>query len=156
MQGWFWRTYPRSGFRSGGTCERTLVPVFVPGEHLNVPSFRFSFRGYIRQNHPFRNHPFVNPREKAETRLCKSTTPFAWAYLEGLCPFLVPLLSSLTYHNHKNPFQTCSWPPPKIHFPHLRRAKTCVLKKDTQACRNASVLKTLACRKNVGGFFKHW
>ena len=27
------RTYPRSGFRSGGTSERTLVPVFVPGEH---------------------------------------------------------------------------------------------------------------------------
>ena len=27
------RTYPRSGFRSGGTSECTLVPVFVPGEH---------------------------------------------------------------------------------------------------------------------------
>ena len=27
------RTYPRSGLRSGGTSERTLVPVFVPGEH---------------------------------------------------------------------------------------------------------------------------
>ena len=26
---------------------------FVPGEHPNVPSFRFSFRGNIRQNHPF-------------------------------------------------------------------------------------------------------
>ena len=46
VKGWFWRMYPRSGFRSGGTCERTLVPgfrckgacectlvpVFVPGE----------------------------------------------------------------------------------------------------------------------------
>ena len=29
----------------------------------NVPSFRFSFRGNIRQNHPFGNHPFVNPRD---------------------------------------------------------------------------------------------
>ena len=28
---------------------------FVPGEHPNVPSFRFSFRGNIRQNHPFGN-----------------------------------------------------------------------------------------------------
>ena len=28
LKGWFWRMYPRSGFRSGGTCERTLVPVF--------------------------------------------------------------------------------------------------------------------------------
>ena len=26
---------------------------FVPGENPNVPSFRFSFRGNIRQNHPF-------------------------------------------------------------------------------------------------------
>ena len=33
IKGWFWRMCPRSGFRSGGTCERTLVPVFVPGEH---------------------------------------------------------------------------------------------------------------------------
>ena len=33
--------YPRSGFRSGGTCERTLVPVFVPGtsEWSLVPVF---------------------------------------------------------------------------------------------------------------------
>ena len=57
--------YPGSGFRSGGTCERTLVPVFfVPGEHPNVPSFRFSFRRNIRQNHPFGNHPFGFLRKK--------------------------------------------------------------------------------------------
>ena len=54
--------YPRSGFRSGGTCERTLVSVFVSGEHPNVPSFRSSLRGNIRQNHLLENHPFVNPR----------------------------------------------------------------------------------------------
>ena len=29
----------------------------------NVPSFRFSFRGNIRQNHPFGNHPFVNTKK---------------------------------------------------------------------------------------------
>ena len=29
----------------------------------NVPSFRFSFRGNIRRNHPFGNHPFANPRK---------------------------------------------------------------------------------------------
>ena len=57
VKGWFWRTYPRSG----GTCERTLVPVFVPGEHANVPSFRFSFRVNIRQNHPFGKPPFCQP-----------------------------------------------------------------------------------------------
>ena len=53
VKGWFWRTYPRSGFRSGGTCERTLVPVsrsggtskctlvpfFVLGEHPPKPPF---------------------------------------------------------------------------------------------------------------------
>ena len=36
----FWgnmRTYPRSGFRSGGTSERTLIPVLVPGEHAPKP-----------------------------------------------------------------------------------------------------------------------
>ena len=32
-------TYPRSGFRSGGTSECTLVPVFFPGEHLPKPPF---------------------------------------------------------------------------------------------------------------------
>ena len=62
------RMYPRSGFRSGGTCDRTLVPVLVPGEHPNVPSFRFSFRGNIRQNHLFWKPPFscfANPRVNA-------------------------------------------------------------------------------------------
>ena len=44
------RTYPRSGFRSGGTSECTLVPV------LNV-------LGNIRQNHPSENHPLGNPRK---------------------------------------------------------------------------------------------
>ena len=29
----------------------------------NVPSFRFSFRGNIRRNHPFGNHPFVNTQK---------------------------------------------------------------------------------------------
>ena len=33
------RTYPRSGFRSGGTSECTLVPIFVPREHPPKPPF---------------------------------------------------------------------------------------------------------------------
>ena len=53
--------HPRSGFRSGGTCERTLFPVFVPGEHPNVPSFQFSFQGNVRQNHPYGKPPFSQP-----------------------------------------------------------------------------------------------
>ena len=56
--------YPRSGFWHQGTSECALVPVLVPGEHPNVPSFRFSLRGTIRQNHPFGNHPFGNPRSE--------------------------------------------------------------------------------------------
>ena len=65
--------YPRSSFRFGGTCERTLAPVFVPGEHQNVPSFRFSFRGNIRQNHPFGNLPF-NPRLSCDCLKPECTT----------------------------------------------------------------------------------
>ena len=57
--------YPRSSFRSGGTSERTVVLVFVPGEHPNVPLFRFSFRGNTHQNHPFGNHPFANRRNQS-------------------------------------------------------------------------------------------
>ena len=70
VKGWFWRMCPRSGFRSGGTCECTLVPVFVPGEHPNVPSFRMSFRGNIRQNHPFGNHPFGLLRFYRKAKSC--------------------------------------------------------------------------------------
>ena len=65
----------KGGFvKGGGSGERTLVPVFVPGEHSNGPSFRFSFRGNIRMypRSGFRsggtsakttlleNHPFSN------------------------------------------------------------------------------------------------
>ena len=53
--------YPRSGFRSRATSECTLVPVFFPGEHPNVPSFRFSFRENIRQNHRFGKPAFCEP-----------------------------------------------------------------------------------------------
>ena len=49
---------PSFRFSFWGTCERTLVPVFIPGEHPNVPSFRFSFRGSTLVE----NRPFVNPR----------------------------------------------------------------------------------------------
>ena len=45
-----------------GTCACTLVPVFGTWEHLHVPSFRLVVPGNIRQDHPFRNHPFANPR----------------------------------------------------------------------------------------------
>ena len=52
----------------------------------NVPSFRFSFRGNIRQNHPFGNHPFANPRkiEKKQFRFKFSISPekcsLAWNF----------------------------------------------------------------------------
>ena len=47
-----------------GFGECALVPVFVPGKHANVPSFRFSFRGNICQKHLFGNHPFRFPTKK--------------------------------------------------------------------------------------------
>ena len=34
----------------------------------NVPSFRFSFRGNIRRNHPFGNHPFANHQKGSLVR----------------------------------------------------------------------------------------
>ena len=40
----------------------------------NVPSFRFSFRGNIRRNHPFGNHPFANTKKahwEIRGRFCK-------------------------------------------------------------------------------------
>ena len=59
--------YPRSGFRSGGTCECTLVPDLVPGEHptlswkptlLATPKdgdshglFDFGFEGFLVLKH---------------------------------------------------------------------------------------------------------
>ena len=49
VKGWFWRTYPRSGFRSGGTSGR---------------------------NHPFGNHPFANTK-KAHWEI-KGRFPKGW------------------------------------------------------------------------------
>ena len=43
------------------TSQCALVPVFGIGERPHVPSFRLLVQGNIRQNHPFRNHPFANP-----------------------------------------------------------------------------------------------
>ena len=54
---------PRSGFRSRRTCECTLVPVFVPGQHPNVPSFRFCSGGTSAKTTLLENHPFGSPRE---------------------------------------------------------------------------------------------
>ena len=56
-------------FRSGGTSERTLVPVSVLGEQC-----------YIRQNHPFGNHPFGFLRVLCGDRLIIPET-FVWARL---------------------------------------------------------------------------
>ena len=57
--------YPASGFRSEGTCECTLVPVFVPREHANVPWFRFSHRFL----------PGAPPRGR-QLHFCKYSRPF--------------------------------------------------------------------------------
>ena len=67
VKGWFWRMYPRSGFRSGGTCERTLVLVFVSWEHPNVPSFRF-FSG-LQKGPAERGH--VKKRQKSSKSVKK-------------------------------------------------------------------------------------
>ena len=66
VKGWFWRMYPPSGFRSGGTCKRTRSG-FRSREHPNVSLFRFSFRGNIRQNHPFGSHALGPPEQMLGT-----------------------------------------------------------------------------------------
>ena len=67
---------PRSGFRSGGTCERTLVPVVVPVEHLNVPLFRFSFRGNICQTPPFWKTTLLSTPDKKTARFTEGKRPY--------------------------------------------------------------------------------
>ena len=55
------KRYPRSGFRSGGTCERTLVPVFRSGgtsERTLVPVF---VPGEHPPKSPFWKPPFWVP-----------------------------------------------------------------------------------------------
>ena len=51
----------RAVSQKGGFGECTLVPVFVLGEHASIPSFWFSFRGNIGQNHPFGIPPLFEP-----------------------------------------------------------------------------------------------
>ena len=86
VKGWFWRMCPRSGFRSGGTCEctlvpdfrsggtseRTLVPVFVPGEHP-CPSFPCSFRK--DQGKPQKHQGFFSVCELVNPAPCSSRRP---------------------------------------------------------------------------------
>ena len=58
--------------------ERPLVPVFVPGEHAKVYSFRFSFQRNICQNHPFGKPPFGEPTKV----LVRFQGPFGKVLLE--------------------------------------------------------------------------
>ena len=46
VKGWFWRMYPRSSFRSGGTSECALVPVFVLGNIRMYPLSGFRSGGH--------------------------------------------------------------------------------------------------------------
>ena len=66
--------YPRSGFRSGGTCERTLVPVFRSGgtcERTLVPVFA---PGEHPPRPPFWKPPFWAPAKLARFQFlrCKN------------------------------------------------------------------------------------
>ena len=75
VKGWLWRTYPRSGLRSG--------------ERANVPSFRFSFQGNIR-TYPCSG--FRSGGTSAKTTLLETTllsSPDNWllivCYLSANC-----------------------------------------------------------------------
>ena len=59
VKGWFWRTCPRSGFRSGGTCECTVVPVFWFGGNIRMyPRSGFRSGGTSAKTTLLKNHPF--------------------------------------------------------------------------------------------------
>ena len=64
---------PRSGFRSRGTCERTLVPVFVPGE----------------QKPPFRKPPFCEPPTLSGVAPANQTKERAKTKSSGISPIFV-------------------------------------------------------------------
>ena len=55
-----WETKGR--FRKRVVLANVLsFPVFVPGEHANAPSFRFSFRGISTKTTLLENHPLCQP-----------------------------------------------------------------------------------------------
>ena len=56
-----------------------------------------------------------------------------------------------TFSSVANLLRASQWPTSSA----LRWAKTRILTTDTRVSKRER-LKTLACRKNVGGFFKHW
>ena len=58
----------------------------------NVPSFRFSFRGNIRQNHPFGNHPYKPGENLGQTRFF-SLFYTVEARFHRVCPWDKPGLS---------------------------------------------------------------
>ena len=59
-----WAPVPSFRFLApGNICMYPRSGGFGTGQHPHVPLFRFSVPGNIRQNHPFRNHPFASSRE---------------------------------------------------------------------------------------------
>ena len=57
--------YARSDFRSGGTCERTLVPVFVPGNIRMYPRSGFRSRGTSANTTLLETHLFANTNKSS-------------------------------------------------------------------------------------------
>ena len=70
--------YSRSSIWYRGTSACAFVPVFGTGENQNVPSFRFFVPGNIRQNHPFGNNPFANPRNMTATSYNSQGAKWGW------------------------------------------------------------------------------
>ena len=85
----------------GRFCKRVVL--------ANVPSFRFSFRGNIRRNHPFGNRPFVNTK-KGHWEI-KGRFPKGWFGERTLVPVFVP-----GEHPPKPPF----WKPPFCELPKVQ------------------------------------
>ena len=77
VKGWFWRMYPRSGFRSGGTSECTLVPVFLFwGSMRTCPRSSFRSGGTSFWKPPFWKPPLWVPPNCPRSRFRTSSTVF--------------------------------------------------------------------------------
>ena len=83
----------------------------------NVPSFRFSFLGNIRRNHPFGNHPFVRQHQKGSLG-DKRAVSLKRVVLEpkrtSLPPVFVPILENNFSDPWMQPFLSSVGKPQEI------------------------------------------
>ena len=91
----------RSGFFVPGEHANVpyLVPVFVPREHPKVPSFRFSFRGNVRQTTLLENHPLPTPEKNKHRRVLSGHWQSHWLKWRQLQDFGQGQVSAVSFYH---------------------------------------------------------